>query len=175
MISRPTETEYAPFYAGYVSHVPEEEVLPILTDQIAELSRLLDRLPAERETYRYAPGKWSIRELVGHLGDAERVFGYRAFCISRGDQTPLPGFDENVYVERSGFDERPLAELVSELASLRESNLALLRRLDADAWTRVGTANGNPVSVRALAFIMAGHLRHHMKMLRERYGVGANA
>ena len=173
MISRPADTEYAPFYAGYVSNVAEEDVLPILGDQIAELSRLLERVPAERETYRYAPGKWSIREVIGHLGDAERVFGYRAFCISRGDQTPLPGFDENVYVERSGSDERPLAELVSELASLRESNLALLRRLDADAWTQVGTANGNPVSVRALAYIMAGHLRHHLKILRERYGVGS--
>jgi hypothetical protein len=172
MTQRPTADEYAPFYAGYIGKVTEDDVLPVLAEQPAILRRLAAAVPTERETYRYAPGKWSVREVAGHLGDAERVFGYRAWRISRGDTTPLSGFDENRYVEASNYGERPLAELVEELAALREANLALLRALPPEAWPRLGTANNNPISVRALAYIMAGHVRHHLEVLRERYGVG---
>lgn len=170
-IERPTESEYAPFYAGYIAALPPGDVLEQLASQTSQIRRLAAGIPAERETYRYAPGKWSIREVMGHLIDGERVFGYRALCISRGDQTPLPGFDENRFVESSGFDARPLSSLVDELAVVRESNLLLFRHLDAEAWQRTGIANANPVSVRALAFIMAGHVQHHLKILGERYGV----
>jgi hypothetical protein len=170
---RPTASEYAPFYAGYVSLVPEEDVLAVLAAQPAELGGVAGAVAKERESYRYAPGKWSIRELFGHLADGERVFGYRAFCIARGDQASLPGFDEQAYVAASGYDARPLAELLSEFVALREANLAFLRRLQADAWPRAGTANGTPVTVRALAFVMAGHVRHHLGVLRSRYGVAA--
>jgi len=153
--------------------VTEADVLAVLETQAAEVHRLAAAVPAKSETLRYAPGKWSIREVVGHVADAERVFGYRAFCISRGEQTPLPGFDEGRYVAESGFDERTLAELVREFTAVREANLAVLRRLEGRAWERIGNANGSPVSVRALAFIMAGHVRHHCGILRSRYGIQA--
>ncbi len=173
MSRRPEETEYASFYAPYLALVPEEDILPVLAGQNVLLRRLMDSVPEERESFRYAPDKWSIRELLGHVGDAERVFGFRAFAFSRGDQNPLPGFDENAYVAASGYGDRSLESLAGDFTGLREVNLALLRRLSPEAWLRTGVANGKPVSVRALAYILAGHLRHHLGVLRERYGVGA--
>ena len=173
MPQRPAAGEYAPFFAGYVKLVPEADVLPVLAAQASEIRRLAGTIPADRETFRYAPGKWSIREIFGHIGDAERVFGYRAFCISRGDQAPLPGFDENDYIAESAYDEQTVAELAGDFAGLRAANLAVLGRLDPARWARSGNANGNPVSVRALAFIMAGHARHHLGVLKTRYGVTA--
>jgi hypothetical protein len=170
---RPAPDEHAPFFAGYVKLVPEAEVLPVLEAQSSEIQRIARAIPKDRETFRYGPGKWSIREIFGHIGDGERVFGYRAFCISRGDETPLPGFDENDYIAESAYDERPVAELADDFAALRASNLAVLGRLDPARWTRRGNANGSPVSVRALAFIMAGHVRHHVGVLKMRYGVTA--
>jgi hypothetical protein len=168
---RPAPDEHAPFFSGYVNLVPEADVLPVLEAQASEIPRLARSISADRETFRYGPGKWSIREIFGHIGDAERVFGYRAFCISRGDQAPLPGFDENDYIAESAYDERTVAELADDFAALRASNLAVLGRLDPARWARRGNANGNPVSVRALAFIMAGHVRHHVGVLKARYGV----
>jgi len=174
-MERPAEAEFAAFYRGYVALVPETDVLSVLAAQSGELRQLLAGVTPAREGHRYAPGKWSIRELIGHLCDAERVFGYRAYCISRGERQPLPGFDENEYVSAAGSEQRRLADLVTELAVVRESNLAVLRVLDDSAWRRVGNANGNPVSVRALAFMMAGHFRHHCGVLRERYAVAPPA
>jgi len=133
---------------------------------------LLGRVTPERETYRYAEGKWSIREIVGHLIDGERVFGYRAFCIARGDQNNLPSFDQNEYMLTAPYHSIDLEDLLSEFRLVRLSNLAMLRTLDDESWLRVGTANASPVSVRAITFIMAGHVRHHMGVLRERYGLG---
>ena len=174
-IERPRDTEFAPFYAGYVSLVPEGEVLDVLAAQPGEVGRLAASVPQARETHRYGPGKWSVREVLGHVTDGERVFGYRAFCISRGEQAPLPGFDEQDYVRTSGFDARPLAEIAREFALLREVNLGVLRRLSDTDWDRMGTASGTPVSVRALAYILGGHVRHHLGILRDRYGVGTAA
>jgi uncharacterized damage-inducible protein DinB len=171
MTDRPAETEYAPFYAGYVALVPEADILAVLGSQVDEVRRLLAAVSAEQESYRYAEGKWSIRQVLGHLVDAERVFGYRAFCFSRGEQASLPSFDESQYVDAARSDSVPLRELVEEFAVVRQANLAFLRRLDAREWAQVGTASGKPVSVRALAWIMAGHPRHHLQILRERYGV----
>jgi hypothetical protein len=173
MMARPESTEYAPFYAGYVARVPEGSILEILARQPEEVRRALATVPDERETYRYAPDKWSIREVIGHIGDAERIFGYRALRIGRGDETPLPGFDEKPFVAASGADARPLAGLVDELAAVRAANLIVLRHLPQAAWLNMGTASNNPVSVRAVAYTMAGHVLHHMAVLRERYGVGA--
>jgi len=170
-MERPTETEYAAIYRGYVALVPETDIVGVLETQAEEIRRLLATVSPEKETYRYAEGKWSIRQVLGHLVDAERVFGYRAFCFSRGEQAPLPSFDENRYVDAVRSDSVPLRELVEELALVRQGNLAALRRLDAREWAQVGTASGKPVSVRALAWIMAGHPRHHLQILRERYGV----
>lgn len=169
MIDHPSEDEYAPFYAGYVALVPEKDVLAVLAAQPAELSGLAAGVPAANERHRYAPGKWSLREVLGHVGDSERVFAYRALCVSRGDPASLPGFDENDYVAASGFDARPLASLAAEFSLLREANLEMLRGFGAEHWRRAGTANGSRVTARALAFIMAGHVRHHLRVLRDRY------
>jgi hypothetical protein len=172
-MNRPLESEYAPYYQGYLAHVNEDEILPVLRSQLDALDVLLGGVGPERETYAYAEGKWSIRELVGHLIDTERVFGYRAFCIARGESRNLPGFDENEYMLSAPYNQIDLEDLLSELRLVRLSNIAMLRNLDDEAWMRIGTANDNQVSVRALAFIMAGHVRHHMGVLRERYQVGA--
>src|SRR5258708_33522950 len=171
-MTRPLESEYAPFYRGYVAHVGEEEIRPVRRSEADHLAVLLGQGTPERETYAYAEGKWSIRELTGHLIDAERVFGYRAFCIARGESRNLPGFDEKEYLLRAPYNQIDLEDLLSELRLARLSNIAMLRNLDEQAWMRIGTANDAQVSVRALAFIMAGHVRHHMGVLRERYGLG---
>ena len=172
MIEKPNESEYAPFYAGYIAKIPAESLLEILDRQSGQLRDLASAATPEQQRFRYAPGKWSVREVVGHLIDGERVFGYRAFRISRGDQTPLPGFDENQYVAASGYDQRDLAAIVDEFALVRAANLVLLKGLSEDDWRRTGTANNHPISVRALAFIMAGHVEHHVGILRDRYGLG---
>ena len=172
MIPRPSESEYAPGYAAYVDKVAnDEDVLDALARQREQLASLPSRLTAERETYRYADDKWSVREVISHLGDGERVFGYRIFCISRGETQSLPGFDENVYAERSGSAERPIAELMAELLHMRDANLSLIRRFSAEAWARSGVANSKPISLRALVFVLAGHMQHHFAILAERYGV----
>jgi len=166
---QPLESEYAPDYQGYIGQVTEQEILPVLRSQLDALDVLLGRVTPERETYRYAEGKWSIREIVGHLIDGERVFGYRAFAIARGDRNNMPGFDQNEYILTSPYNRIDLEDLLSEFRLARLSNIAMLRTLDDESWMRIGTANGNQVSVRALAFIMAGHVRHHMEVLREKY------
>jgi hypothetical protein len=126
-------------------------------------------VPAEKEAWAYAEGKWTIREVVGHLIDGERVFGYRALCIARGETQNLPGFEQDDYLRTSPYNHIELEDLLSELRLVRLSNIAMFRNLDEEAWNRVGIANNSEVTVRALAFIMAGHLRHHMNVLRERY------
>jgi len=172
MTGQPLESEYAPYYSGYVAYVTEDEILPVLRSQMDALDVLLGRVAPDRETYRYAEGKWSIREIVGHLIDGERVFGYRAFCIARGESQNLPGFEQDDYMLTAPYDRIDLEDLLAELRLVRLSNIAMLRNLDEESWLRIGTANDNQVSVRALAFIIAGHVRHHMGVLRERYGLG---
>lgn len=168
-MNRPATSEYATYYEGYVSQVSENDILPVLRSQTDELDVLLNRVEPAHETFRYAEGKWSIREIVGHLIDGERVFGYRVFCIARGERQNLPGFDQDDYMATAPYNQIELEDLLSELRLIRLGNIALLRTLDEETWNRVGTANDNQVSVRALAFIMAGHMRHHMNVLRERY------
>jgi DinB superfamily len=168
-MNRPTESEYAPYYQSYIDRVSESDILPVLRSQMDELDVLLERVEPHQETFRYGEGKWSIREIVGHLIDTERVFGYRALCIARGEKQNLPGFDQNDYMATAPYNGIDLEDLLSELRLIRLGNVAMLRTLDEEAWSRVGVANNNEVSVRALAFIMAGHVRHHMNVLRERY------
>ena len=172
MTGQPLESEYAPYYHAYISQVSEDDILPVLRSQTDALDVLLGRVTPERETYRYAEGKWSVREMIGHLIDGERVFGYRAFCIARGETQNLPGFEQNDYILTAPYDRIELEDLLSEFRLVRLSNIAMFRTLDEGAWVRIGTANGNQVSVRAVAFIMAGHVRHHMDVLRERYELG---
>jgi len=172
-MSRPTETEYAPDYQSYVAHVTEDDILPAMRSQIDAVDVLLDRVAPERETYAYAEGKWTIRQIVGHLIDGERVFGYRALCIARGETQDLPGFDQDEYMPNAPYEHVELEDLLSEFRLVRLSNIAMLRTLDETAWTRIGMANGAPVSVRALVYIMVGHVRHHLGVLRERYQIAA--
>src|ERR1043166_2263814 len=168
-MNRPVETEYAPYYQSYVNQVSENDIIAVLRSELDDLDVLLDRVPADKETYAYSEGKWTIRELVGHLIDGERVFGYRAFCIARGEKQNLPGFEQDDYLQTAPYNHINLEDLLSEWRLVRLSNIAMFRTLDEDAWNRVGTANNNEVTVRAIAFVMAGHTRHHMNILRERY------
>ena len=168
--SRPAADEFAPAYAGYVGRVAEhEDILVLLAGQREEVVRRLDEIPAARGDHRYAQGKWSVKEVIGHLGDSERIFSYRALRFARGDPAPLPGFDENAYVPAMGAGARTLPDVVAEWGDVRRATLALFRHLPEDAWRRRGTASGTPVSVRALAYIIAGHTRHHLGVLEERY------
>jgi hypothetical protein len=170
---RPEPSEYDVFYAGYIGRVPETDVLPVLEAQVDEIRRLAAAVPKEKESYRYAPGKWSVRQIFGHLSDTERLFGYRAACIARGDRTPLPGIEQDEYVEAARFDEIPLVDLADELIHLRLGNLPTFRRLEPEEWSRKGTASGRPITVRALAYLLAGHIRHHVGVFDERYGIRA--
>lgn len=171
-VSPPATDEYGPGYAGYVARVPGGvDILALLARQQAETVARFRVVPESRGAHRYAPGKWSVKEVVLHLSDTERIFAYRALRVARGDETPLPGFDENAYTPQSGADEQPLAALVTAWAEVRQATMSLFRHLPPAAWTRRGTASGQPVSVRALAWIVAGHERHHMNTLEERYGL----
>jgi hypothetical protein len=172
-MSRPQRSEYEAYLEAYVAEVPEIEIIPALAAQPEELRRALAAVGEERAGFRYAPGKWSIKEVVGHLADAERLFAYRALCFSRADRQELPGFDENRYVAEGRFDRLPLGELIDEFGTLREATLQLLRHLPVDTWHRGGTANGSAITVRALTYVIAGHVRHHLRVLRERYRVEA--
>lgn len=166
---RPEPSEFPSAFAAYVGKVPELDPIPVLEGQPGELRSRLAGVAPDRETYRYAPGKWSVRELVGHVIDSERVFAFRALAFARGEQAPFPGFDEDEYARHAGSDSRTLADLTEELDVVRRSNVLLFRSLPGEAWSRVGIANGKPATVRALAFVMAGHLRHHVEVLETRY------
>jgi hypothetical protein len=168
---RPAETEFAPYYAAYISRVPETDLLPVLEAQPAEIRALADSIAPEDERFRYAADKWSVRQTFGHLIDTERVMGYRAFCIARGETKPLPGFDQNAYVATADSDDRSVMEMAHEFVAVRHANLWTMRRWTPEEWSLVGNANGYPVSVRALGYIMAGHVRHHVTILQERYGI----
>ena len=168
-IERPEATEYAPYYAGYVDSVPDGDIVEILERQGRDLGALLAGLPADRGDHRYAPDKWSVKEVVGHITDAERIFTYRALRISRGDATPLPAFEQDAYVQRGAFGRRSIGDLAAEFSAVRAATLALLRAMTDEESRRAGTAGNNPVSARALAYIAAGHERHHARILRERY------
>jgi DinB superfamily len=173
VVGRPEADEIPSHFVGYIKRVPELDPVMVGAAQIEETANLLRGLSDTEALYRYGRGKWSIKEVIGHLTDVERIMAYRALRIARGDTTPLPGFDENAYVPVAKFDARSLADLVGEFRTARAATLALLRTFDADAWRRRGTASGKPVSVRALAFMIPGHERHHVEILRSRYGVGA--
>ena len=175
IIPRPEADEAASFYHGYIAKVPDENVGANLADQLLELEQLFDTVTDDAALHRYAPGKWSIKEILGHLADTERIFGYRLLRISRGDPTPLPGFDENAYVPAGRFDDRPLPTLLAELRAVRLSTVALVQGVPEDDWTRRGEANGKPITARALAYVIAGHTAHHLGVLRDRYALGARS
>ena len=165
----PVAGEYAEFYAGYVARVPAGDVVATLRDQLAETLALLRGVDPSRTTAGYAPGKWSIRDVVLHMSDTERVMGYRAMRIARADTTPLASFDENAWTPVAGANARTMDSLLAEFEAVRRSTIALLEGLPDAAWGRRGTASGKEVSARALAWIIAGHERHHVAIIRERY------
>jgi hypothetical protein len=166
---KPDQSEFLPYYGKYIALVPEGDVISTLEAQMRDSKALLAGIPSAVSTYRYAPGKWSVNEMVGHVIDSERIFAVRALRFARADTSPLPGFEQDDYVRYSSYDAYPLAELASELESVRRSTIFLFRHLTEEAWMRRGVASNAEVSVRALAFIIAGHERHHWEILRTRY------
>src|SRR5215213_2506495 len=166
---RPEPNEYASYYEKYISLVPDADLIQTLERQGAETLALLRALPEERGGHRYEPGKWSIKQLVGHISDGERLFSYRALSIARGDRAPLPGMEQEEWMANVDFDARTLADLLDEFEAVCAATLHLLRHLSPEAWARRGTASDNEVTVRALAYIIAGHEAHHVGVLRERY------
>jgi uncharacterized damage-inducible protein DinB len=169
MIAKPKIDEYAPFYAGYVAQTGEDDVIQTLAELKDSTWQFLSNLPVQKGDYAYAPGKWTVKQLLSHMIDAERVFAYRVLCFSRGDENALPGFDENDYVDRANVSTRTLDELAQEFKALREANLYLYRSITTEQSLFIGTASGKTVSVRALLYIAAGHEIHHVNVIRERY------
>lgn len=168
-MKRPESDEYNEYYAGYISLVTEGDVIKALVDQIDEIKKLIKSIPEEKGNHTYEEGKWTIKQVIGHLIDTERVFSYRALRFSKGDATVLPGYDQDLFVEKGGFNERSLHGLRKELTSLRKANVIFFKNLPEGADTSKGNANGNEVTVRALACMMVGHIRHHLNIIRERY------
>lgn len=172
-VARPQPGEYAPYYERYISLVRGNDVLSTLDQQRRETLLLLSCRDEEEGNFRYAPEKWSAKEVLGHVCDTERVFAYRALRISRADATPLEGFEQDDYVRNGPFAHHPLAEVIEDFIAVRRATLSLLRNLDEAAWMRRGTANKNEVTVRGIAYIIAGHELHHRKILEEKYFVAA--
>lgn len=171
-VVRPAKSEYDPYYHRYISLVPDDDVLVALDQQLSETLILLRSLSEQHGTFRYEPGKWSAKEVLGHLIDTERIMSYRALCIARSDRTPLPGFEQDDYVKAGAFDHRTVGNLAREFEQVRRSTISLFRNLEPNAWERIGIANNVEVSVRALAYIIAGHELHHKAILKDRYGLG---
>ena len=165
----PDRTEAAEYYFTYINQVPSGDICAILEEQIPETVALLGRIPEEQSLARYAADKWTIRQVVNHVNDAERLFVFRAMWFARGFDTELPSFDQDVAVSTAGADDRTLARHLEEFQAIRSASLTFFRGLPDEAWGRRGVASGHPFTVRALAFITAGHLRHHARILQERY------
>lgn len=169
-MDKPESNEYAEYYGKYISLV-NSDVLPMLESQSAELTVMFGDLPDDRGTYKYAIDKWTLKEVLSHLIDGERFFAYRMLRISRGDKTPIEGFEQDDYIENSNANNRTFRELLEEFDLQRRSNILFVKNLSDEATKRLGTASGYTVSVRALVYIMAGHVRHHVNILKERYSV----
>ena len=169
MIGRPQPNEAAPYYSTYIDRVTSDDIVAVLTTQLDETVAFLSVISEEQSLQRYAPDKWSMRELLGHVNDGERVFMYRAMWFARSFEDPLPSFDQEISFKAAGSDNVSWASHIAEFRAIRSSTLAFFRNLPADAWQRSGIASDNPVSVRAIAYIVAGHLSHHVGVLRERY------
>lgn len=167
---RPEKNEHASGWT-YIDLVSELDVIGAMEKQSDEMQKMLARVKESRADYRYAPGKWSIKEVVGHIEDAERVFAYRALAIARGTTASLPGFDENAWMENSPFASTSLVDRAESLLLVRRTTIAMFRDFDDVAWERKGTANEKPASVYGLAYMIAGHERHHMRILRDRYAI----
>jgi hypothetical protein len=168
-MTKPEANEYAEYYDKYVSLVPDGNINQTLAAQTEDTLKLLRSIPEAKGLHAYAPGKWTIKQAIGHVTDTERIFAYRALCVGRGDQTPLPGFEQNDYVSSTDFNARTLTDLIDEFVVVRQATLHLFKHFSDAEWRRIGTASDNPVSARALAYTIAGHELYHNALLRERY------
>lgn len=168
---RPTPSDYPAFYDTYVRLVPEQELIPALEKSLEELRSDLARIPEDARDHAYAEGKWTVRRMIQHALDTERVFAYRALCFARGERQPLPGFDENAYADKASVHHRPMEEMKEEFTTLRRSHLAMFKGFTPEMLDSTGTADGKPVTVLAIGYMMIGHWRHHAGILRERYGM----
>lgn len=170
-MNRPSPDIIPAFYRGYLELVPENDIFLAFGNQREELGPFLDRIHSSDAAYAYAPGKWTVAQVLQHVIDAERIFAYRALRIARGDKTPLAGFEENNYAAMATASHRTLLELTEEMLAVRKSNTLLLQSFTDDCWSRTGTSNNHPVDVLSLCYLMVGHMRHHIKVLTERYGI----
>ena len=173
MQQRPRRSEAAEYYFRYIDQVPDTDIVQHLASQRDEVLRLLRGVPERLAGHRYEAGKWTLREVVGHVNDTERLFCGRAFWFARGFDTPLPSFDQNVAIDAASFNDRAWADLVDEFAAVREATLAFFATLPPAAWDRRGIASDNPFTVRALAFLAAGHVTHHLTIVKDRYLAGS--
>jgi uncharacterized damage-inducible protein DinB len=174
-IDRPEPSEYPDSFRTYVALVEGSDVMDVLRSQPSTVRRTLEGLTPDQASHRYAEGKWSVRQVLGHVIDAERVFGFRALWFARRAPTSLPSFDENAWAEEAGSDLRRLRDMITEFEHLRLGHLEMFAHLPEDAWIRTGTASNRSISVRALAFVMAGHVAHHLALLCDRYGIPTRA
>jgi uncharacterized damage-inducible protein DinB len=168
-ITAPAATEYAPYYGRYVSLVEGNDLVAIMQEQSVTMQRFFSSISEKDAELRYDPAKWSIKQMLGHVIDTERIFAYRALCIARNDRTPLPGFEQDDYVRFGPFEHCRWADLIDEFGAVRTSNIALFRGLDEEAWMRRGTASQNEVTVRALGYMIVGHGMHHRNVLQQKY------
>jgi len=169
VIGRPDPTEHAEFHSSYIDKVPGSDILTFLEEQLANGVATFRRIPEARGSFRYAPDKWTIKEVLGHIIDSERVFAYRALTFARGDQTPLPGFDQDPWALNANYSNLQLAEITDEFESVRRATILLFRHLDPAAWIRRGIANKCQLTPRAIAYMIAGHTQHHLDILNSRY------
>jgi hypothetical protein len=169
MIARPEAHESAPYYARYIEQAPGEDPVGLIESQLGEYLRVFESVSEEKSLYRYAPDKWSVRQLLNHITDTERAFVFRALWFARGFTTPLPGYDQEIAANGAEADRVAWAAHVEEFRAVRQATISFFRNLPPDAWGRSGIASGNPFTVRALAYIIPGHVAHHVKVLRERY------
>lgn len=169
MLQRPLENEYPEYYVPYVNLVSDGDLLLILKENLAEMTALFEGLSEENGQFRYAQGKWSMKEVLGHMADTERIMSYRLLRIGRGDQTPLAGFDENDYINGSQFDQLPIKNILDDFAAVRNATIALIQNMPDGAWAKRGIANDTEITSRAIAYIIAGHAIHHLKIIHERY------
>ena len=168
-MKRPEPKEYPSFYKSYVDNVKTDNIIKELTNQVLHIQAIISEIPEDKEDYAYAEGKWTIKEIIGHIIDTERVLGYRAMRFARKDKTPLPGYDENWFVANANFQKQSLYSLGHEFAIVREANLALFKVWDEEALSQMGVANDLDVSVRAILFMIAGHATHHINVIRTKY------
>ena len=168
-MQRPEKNEYAPHYETYIGKVPDRDIFDLLSQQIKTVQDVFKNISEEKSLFGYAQGKWTIKQLLGHVNDVERIFAYRALRFSRNDKTALPGFEQDEFINQSNFNNVKLSDLVDEFVKMRESNIAMFKNFSEEMWTRRGTASKNEMSTRAVPYVLFGHAQHHLDILKERY------